>query len=365
MTPATKRHILVIDDNLANLQVTARILKDHGYFVSLALSGQAGISQLDIDPPELILLDIMMPEMSGLEACRIIKQNKKWKDIPIIFLTAKGETQDLVDGFKAGGVDYIIKPFVSDELLVRMRNQIELSDSKKKIIEMNRTRDKLYSIIAHDIRSPFSSIAQTLEAIDLGYFDVNSADFKEMLSHLNARVKETSTLLNSLLDWTLQQGEAVNVQIKNYSLSSMVKSCVQLLSANAQSKQITINQNIDPKMEVLCDEVMMHTVFRNIISNAIKFTPKGGNINISSQLMGNYVEIQFKDSGIGMSAETIQKIFEKGEHHTSSGTNDEMGTGLGLIMVKDFVEKTKGKIKVESALGEGTKFTVSLLNIHL
>ncbi|HEY4785580.1 MAG TPA: response regulator, partial [Bacteroidales bacterium] len=143
--------ILIVDDNLKNLEVLTKILKEEGFLISLAQDGGEALDQLNNITPDLILLDIMMPEMNGLEVCRRIKQNDKLKEIPVIFVTAKNQTEDLVEGFKAGGVDYISKPFQRDELLVRIKNHLELTGSRKRIIALNRTRDKIYSIIAHDI----------------------------------------------------------------------------------------------------------------------------------------------------------------------------------------------------------------------
>ncbi|MFW5777932.1 MAG: response regulator, partial [Bacteroidota bacterium] len=149
--------ILIVDDNHQNLRVVSSFLKDKNYNLALATSGEKTLELLEKIHTDLILLDIMMPEMDGLETCRILKENPKTADIPVIFLTAKNQTEDIVEGFKAGGVDYITKPFNREELLVRIKNHVDLAKAKNKIIEMNNTRDKLYSIIAHDIKSPLNS----------------------------------------------------------------------------------------------------------------------------------------------------------------------------------------------------------------
>jgi two-component system sensor histidine kinase/response regulator len=213
----------------------------------------------------------MMPEMDGYEVCRLINANEEWTEIPIIFLTANAQTENLVEGFKAGGVDYITKPFKGEELLVRVKNHLELADSKKMIVEMNKSRDKLYSIIAHDIRSPLSGILQTVDAIDQGYFDPNSDDFRELIHHLKIRTKETSTLLTSLLQWTRLQSEEIQLDLKQNDISVVIKSCIQLLEANAHDKDIRLIYEDTLPGVCIYDEVSMHTVIRNIISNAIKF----------------------------------------------------------------------------------------------
>lgn len=360
MNEISNKLILIIDDNPMNLLLASKTLENFGYRTSIAESGDLGIATLESEIPSLILLDVMMPDVDGYEVCRKIKKVEKWKDIPVIFLTGNNQTENVVEGFEAGGVDYIAKPFKGEELMVRVKNHIELAESRITIVEMNRSRDKLYSIIAHDIRSPLSGILQTIDAIDQGYIDTTSEDFKDIIHHLRLRAKDTSTLLNSLLQWTRFQDLKNEIQLKQTNLPAVINSCVNLLEANAQNKGITISVDIDENAEAVCDEVTMHTVFRNIISNAIKFTPINGSIQIRSKQTETNITISIQDSGVGMSKEILHTIFEKNLHYTSSDTNNEQGTGLGLMLVKDFVKKNNGSIVVESTLGTGTVFSIEL-----
>lgn len=354
------QNILIIDDNPMNLLLTSTVLVNEGYVVKTAQDGRNGIKTIEEEIPSLILLDVMMPEMDGYEVSHKIKENDKWKDIPIIFLTANNRTEDIIKGFEAGGVDYIPKPFKAEELLVRVKNHLELADSRKTILEMNRNRDKIYSIIAHDIRSPLSGIQQTIDAMDQGYIEPDSEDFKEIIHQLKIRTKDTFTLLNSLLQWTKIKGEIIEVKPTNTNLNLLISNCAQLLEANASSKSIVINLDIQSDINAFCDEVSVHTIFRNLISNAIKFTPEYGRIDISASTNENDVVITVSDTGIGMTQETIHKIFEKEEHHSTKGTLNEKGTGLGLIMVKDFIKINNGKIQVQSIPGKGTQFIIYL-----
>lgn len=353
-------NILVVDDNQPNLKVVSSSLKMEGYNIALAMDGPGALKVLDENKIDLILLDIMMPGMDGLEVCRIIKQNEKLREIPIIFLTAKSQTEDIVEGFKAGGVDYVTKPFIRDELLIRIKNQIELHASRKKILEMNRTRDKLYSIIAHDINSPLSGISLTISSINSGYLDTAGEEFKQIMHHLDKSTRETLTLLDNLLEWSKVQGGVITMHPRNGQLYPVVTECLQLLKGNARNKNITIEQNITTDSSACFDEVTIHTVFRNIISNAIKFTPENGKIVIDSENTGDFEAIHITDTGIGISEEIIQKIFDKNEHYTRPGTKSEQGSGLGLYIVKDFVKQNKGKIQVASKVGTGTTVTVLL-----
>lgn len=352
--------ILIIDDNPMNLLLTSKILEGFGFRTKTAESGLEGIECMEMEVPTLILLDISMPDMDGYEVCQEIKKNTKWIDIPIIFLTANTLTEDLIKGFEMGGVDYITKPFKSEELFVRVKTHLELYESRNEILKMNRQRDKLYSIIAHDIRSPLSGIMQTIDAIEQGYFDPTSDDFKEIIHHLKERTRETSTLLTSLLQWSRVKSDKFEMQPSETNVYVVVSSCLQLLDANASNKHINIHFDSDENAVAWCDEVSIHTVIRNLISNAIKFTNANGSIWIRTKRSECTLRIEIVDSGVGMTEDTIKKIFEKNEHHTTSGTDNEQGTGLGLMIVKEFVEKNNGKILVESVIGHGSTFVIEL-----
>lgn len=355
-------YILIVDDNPMNLMLTSHVLENEGFHTRTAEDGVSGLATIANAIPTLILLDVMMPEMNGYEVCRKIKENEKWIDIPIIFLTANAQTENLVEGFLAGGVDYITKPFKSEELLVRVKNHLELADSRRRILEMIKSRDKLYSIIAHDIRSPLSGILQTIDAIDQGYFDTTGDDFKELIHHLKIRTKETSTLLTSLLQWTRLQSGHVEMQITEGDLKPVISSCIRLLEANAEEKNILITDKTDEVLLCKFDEVSVHTILRNILSNAIKFTPANGQIIITNELVGNMIRLNIKDSGIGMSEDVIKMIFENDKHYSSSGTANEQGTGLGLMLVKEFIRRNNGKLEINSVVNSGTRITISFPN---
>lgn len=355
---------MIVDDNPLNVLLTETILKNSGF---PTLAAHSGVEAIDIlynneqnANPSLILLDVMMPDMDGLQVCKKLKENTDLQDIPVIFLTANTQTEDVVKGFEAGGVDYITKPFKSEELLVRVNNHLELFNSRRTIMEMNRNRDKLYSIIAHDIRSPLSGIQQTIDAIDQGYFDPCSEDFKDLIHQLGIRTRETSTLLNSLLQWTRFQSEMVQMQFKQQDLYVLLASCILLLEANAKSKNIELVLETEDNSTAWCDEVSIHTVFRNVISNAIKFTPNDGKVFIKTEKEDKNMLIKISDTGIGMNDEILNKILVADELVTTSGTNNEQGTGLGLIMVRDFVKKNNGKLHIESIIGKGTTVIINL-----
>lgn len=352
--------IMVIDDNLKNLQITGKILLDEGYQVSLAENGETALNMLNQDQYELILLDVMMPGIDGFEVCRQLKSNTTLKNIPVIFLTAKNNSEDVVEGFRVGGVDYINKPFQMEELLMRVKTHLELALNRKKIIELNKTRDKLYSIIAHDIRSPFNTIIGLIEAIDDGNIKPESAFFSNFLKELRKNTFKTSNLINNLLEWTKLQGENIEIKPCFVPISVVVKDCISLLKTSAEAKNISIEDNVDNNIEAYCDEISIHTVLRNLLSNAIKFTPENGRIEFNCSCSRDWVTIHVKDSGVGMSEEAIKKVLHEQGHYTTVGTKNEKGSGLGLYFIKDFIEKNNGELLIESKPDEGSTFSVKL-----
>ena len=355
-----KNLILVVDDNQENLKVVSNFLKEMNYKIALALDGDSALQIVRENKIDLILLDIMMPGMDGFEVCKILKEKPETKDIPIIFLTARSESLDIVKGFQLGGVDYITKPFNREELIIRVRNHIELSLSRIKIIEMNKTRDRLYSIIAHDIRSPFSGIRMTINAIADGYLEPGSSKYVEIMNQLVKTTSETSRLLDNLLSWTKLHSDSVIFYPRLNHIFPVINDSVQLLKLAADNKKISLNVDVADNLTAFFDETTMTAVFRNIIYNSVKFTQENGLIKISADKIPGYIRVIVKDNGVGISDEIMKKVFIDKDYFSSRGTNKEQGSGLGMFLIRDFTEKNNGKLEVKSKPEEGSEFSVCL-----
>lgn len=350
--------ILIVDDNILNLKVVGNILQSEKFDIAVSLNGESAINILLNNEIDLILMDIMMPEIDGLETCRRIKCIDSLKEIPLIFLTAKAQTNDILEAFEAGGVDYIFKPFNRLELLARVNTHLDLFLSKRKLKELYKNRDFVYSIIAHDIKAPFNKINQFLQMLSGGYIDSNSVEFKELLDLLNIETEKTNVLINELIEWgQLLRNENPN-ELQSKQLKPIIDSVITFLEQQSFSKELEIQNDIDENVRIICDEKSIEVIFRNLLANAIKFTPNGGKISFSSQDHAQKTFIQLKDSGIGMSKEVLEKLFENNEFYKSNGTNKEKGSGLGLLIIKDFIKKNKAELKVDSISEEGTTFTV-------
>lgn len=359
--------VLVVDDNKENLKVVSNFLKAEGYQIALSLNARDGLHILQENDIDLILLDIMMPGVDGYTFCRQIKALDQLKEIPVIFLTAKTETADLVEGFKAGGVDYITKPFHKEELIARVDTHLSLSFAKKRIQaqseqiqKINRTKDRLYSVIAHDIKSPFSNISMLISTIAEGYLKPDTEEFTEILQSINNSTKETYTLLENLLQWTRSQTGDLDIAPENLELHELVANACRFLTPNAKKKNIELGQKLHQGLQLYADKMTMQSVLQNLLANAIKFTPEGGKVTIEGSQEGKHIIVKVIDNGIGISAEKIGKLFVDGQHFTTHGTDNEKGSGLGLLLVKEFIQQNQGDISVASEEGKGTTFTLRL-----
>jgi two-component system sensor histidine kinase/response regulator len=358
--------ILLVDDSINNLQLLGNLLKNEDYQIALAKNGKEALNIVKEVVPELILLDIMMPEMDGYTVCRELKKNPQTKDIPIIFLTAKTTKEDIVKGFNTGGVDYITKPFNREELLARIKTHLELKKARDKITqqrkeleESNATKDKMFSVISHDLRAPLGGMKSML---DLVYEDKNEGKNinKKSLDSLKKAADKTYNLLENLLYWSRSQRGQLVYEPEHINLYDLVIENVELLKTMIDNKKIHISNEISDDLNAYADRNMVKTIIRNLIYNAIKFTKEEGEVKIYSKKEGDYIILSVEDNGIGITKENLEKIFNRKEYFTTYGTEREKGSGLGLNLIFDFLDKNKGELFIDSDYGKGSTFSFSL-----
>ena len=358
--------ILVVDDNKENLKVVSNFLKAEGYQIALSLNADDARNILEENQIDLILLDVMMPGTDGFTLCRQLKEDNRLKEIPVIFLTAKTETSDLVEGFNSGGVDYITKPFQKEELIARVNNHVALANAKNEILKqaeqirrINRTKDRLYSVIAHDIKSPFANISMLISTLAEGYIDAGSEEYEEILQNINSSTQETYALLLNLLQWTRSQTGDLEIAPEPISVEALVANTFRFLDPQAGKKEIKLEKSVQDGLIIEADQNMMKSVLQNLVNNAIKFTKPGGRIAINAAEKDHKIVINITDDGIGISDANMKKLFVDEGQVTTRGTNDEKGSGLGLLLVKEFVQRNGGITSVKSKEGEGTTFTLT------
>lgn len=357
--------ILVVDDVQSNIILVKAILGKEGYQIFEATNGFECIEKLKTDNPDIILLDIMMPEMNGLETMEIIRNGDVNPNIPIIFLSALDDKKDVVKGFKSGANDYVTKPFNNNELVVRVSHQISLIAAKREIEEKTinllstiKNRDRLYAVIAHDLRSPLSSIKMILNLLttELGGDKIDQEMFS-MLKEANKTSEELFLLLDNLLKWTKTQTGKLRIVSQKIDIIGIINGLEDLYTIMSKSKDINISlKSSSSSIETVSDADLIKTILRNLIVNAIKFSYTGGNINITAEEQEDKIIIGIEDNGCGISEENKDKILSKENTYTTFGTNNEEGSGLGLNLCNEFVTKLGGRLWFESEEGVGTKF---------
>jgi two-component system sensor histidine kinase/response regulator len=364
MKTIKKSLILIVDDNPKNIQVLGNILHDKGYNICISNSGRKTLDLLETEIPDLILLDIQMPEMDGFEVCKKLKLNTKTKDIPVIFLTAVTEPEKILLGFELGAVDYITKPFNIAELSARVATHLEIKQSREKLIELNATKDKFFSIISHDLRNPFTSILISSELL-LQYKNISDIEkIQKLATSINTSVLLVNKLLENLIEWSRIQTGNLIANIEKHNLKAINDDICLLSNEMAKNKNITLQNNIISDIIVDCDIEMIKVVLRNLISNALKYTMRDGIVSINSFVNGANIEISISDNGVGIIPENLQYLFAIEKKVSTVGTINERGTGLGLLLCKELIELQGGTIWVESEEGKGSdfKFTLPLCN---
>lgn len=402
--PLDKTKILLVDDLDANLLVMEAVLEGDQYLLTKANSGQEALEILSREKNfSLILLDVNMPALDGYETARMIQQQERLRDIPIIFITAGDyEVDEVFKGYQTGAVDYISKPFKPQILRAKVsvfaelhrKNQLlKQQEEKLRIInmdlmqlnqdlehrvqertnqlrklneelkELNSSKDKFISVISHDLRNPLTALIASSLKLHQEHTMSSTEEVRKLSDIIYRTSRRVLTQLNDVVDWAKKQQEKFVFKPAPIQLLKELEEWLELLKNNAAQKNILLEYNIAPDLQVKADSLMLRSVFQNLVTNAIKYTPDGGCIRLSASQLNDMVEICVEDNGIGMTTEALEKLFD--QTLSSNGTNNEEGTGLGLLLVRDFIAQHGGTIKVESKVGDGTcfKFTVPHLSL--
>lgn len=364
-----KFKVLIVDDNPKNIQYIGNILQAADYSIGFATSGRQAIDLLNKTMNyDILLLDINMPEMDGFETCIEIRKDEKHKDLPIIFLTAYNESDEIVKGFSAGAHDYITKPFKPEELLARINTQLIIKQKNEQLIhyaqnleKSNATKVKFISIIAHDLKNPLAGLITNFRLLTKNFDKYETEDIKETIKIMFDATIHLNNLLENLLLWSKSQADKIVFSVTSINLFNLVEKCVNVIDAHAKIKKINIQNNIGKNINIVADIYQLEAIIRNLLSNAIKYTNENGKVTISAKNSNDKTTVIVTDSGIGMSKEVKSKLFNSGATICSlPGTREEPGTGLGLLITKEFVNNHNGEIYCESEEGIGSKFIFTI-----
>jgi two-component system, sensor histidine kinase and response regulator len=360
--------ILVVDDEQTYLDTITDAFDKSDFEIIQALNGEMGLLVAHQFNPDIIITDWEMPIMNGIEMMTRLKSDERTKDTPVIICTGLMiSSQNLATALKAGAIDFVRKPLEPIELIARVSSAIAHAESLKRIKaqneelnSLNNTKNKLFSIIGHDLRGPFTGILGFLELLGEQLIEMDKESIQEFIKLMNDSVKQSLSLLENLLIWAKSQTGQISFKPEIMKLTDIIQRNLVFLQATANLKNIRIDYHSREDFLVKADANMLDTVLRNLISNAIKFTNKGGLIKIEATSASPMLVISIADNGIGMPASELPGLFKIEKNKSRPGTANETGTGLGLILCKEFVTRHGGEIWAESTPNVGSTFYFTL-----
>ncbi|HEV8230291.1 MAG TPA: response regulator [Candidatus Limnocylindria bacterium] len=351
--PPSLGTVLAVDDEPANLELISRRLAALGCKVVRASNGEQALGVAEREHLDLILLDVMMPGIDGWETCRRLKSNERTADVPVIFVTARDRTEDVVTGFEAGGVDYVSKPFEPIELAARVRSalfmkrlQDQLRASNQELKKVERSRQELIGMLGHDIRNLANSVVAFLQLVGMGQLDPSRPEFAELLGLSESNVSELLRMVNALLDvYKLEEGrlEAIPQAIR---LEELARKSIAQVTPEARAKNISITCDVGAAT-VFVDDGLIVRVLTNLLANAVKHTPAEGTARVSARVADegkDFVVIRVTDSGPGIPTEDAPNVFDR--FYQGEGGRSRGGTGLGLAFCRLAIALHGGTIRV-------------------
>jgi len=372
------KKVLIVDDQSDNRKVLYNTLKTVGYDISLAKSGQQALNHIWAHFPDLILLDISLPDINGLEVCRKVKAAEETENIPIVFISASTDSSDVIKGFEAGCVDYIRKPFVESEVIARVRNHLtlkclheelehqvavrtgELAKAKHLAEMANQAKTKFLSRMSHEFKTPLNAI---LGFTQLQEQQILAGEIEKVLAGRDCIMDAGNHLLslvNDILDVADMENQQLKFSVEKVDLNNVILVAVRAIQPQANKLGITINYNQTDLM-IDADEHHLRQVFSNLLTNAIKFNLPQGSVNIEvKQIEGQQVQIGIMDTGVGIEREYKEKIFMPFLRLEYAKKNEIAGAGIGLYQAQYLVNEMKGSLTFESFPKQGSLFLVRL-----
>ncbi|MFB2918745.1 response regulator [Aerosakkonema funiforme] len=385
-TETTRGNILIVDDTPENIEVLSATLRERGYAVRGAIKGGMAIRAARSVPPDLILLDIRMPEMNGYEVCEQLKTDEKTCEIPIIFISASDEVFDKVKAFTVGGEDYITKPFQVEEVLARVEHQLTIKKLQKQLQEQNqklqqeveqrrnaeaaaaaasKAKSEFVANMSHELRTPLNSILGFTEIINRD--SSLSNEVRENLKIISRSGKHLLELINDVLDLSKIEAGIIALNESNFDLYRLLDNIEETFHLKVEQKKLQMRFYIssDVPQYIKTDEKKLRGCLINLLGNAIKFTEKG-NVTLRVRVDGSpSTENDFRllfavaDTGPGIAPDEIEKLFDAFVQ-TETGRKSAEGTGLGLTITRKYVQLMGGDITVESILRQGSTFKFNI-----
>lgn len=370
-------NLLIVDDKPDNLRLLAIILTKKGYKIRKALNGKTAINTVKMVPPDLILLDINMPEMNGYEVCQILKADQKTKDIPIIFISALDDVLDKVKAFQVGGLDYITKPFQEEEVIARVENQLTIRQQQKQleqeIQQRQKTEERLQfylHAVSHDLRNPVIGLSMILKNL-LHQTEVTETSPKTPILRSTIELMKNSCdrqlqLINSLVETQQNDLWGISLQCKPLNLYSLTQEIILEWIPILEENQATLINNIPPDLPLIqADSHQLWRVYENLLANALKYNPLGIKIRLNAEIIQDklsdspeLLRCLVSDNGIGMSIEQAKILFTP--YNRGEGSQSNIGLGIGLYLCHQIIQAHGGTIEVITQPQKGSQFRFTL-----
>lgn len=362
------RKILIVDDDRINIRILSSILQNEGFVITESDSGESALALYDEIKPDLVLMDVMLPGIDGFAVCRELRERHGDNAAPVIFITAKTESDDIVEGLAAGGVDYLPKPFRRKESLARIRTHLQnriLSEQQKALVEqlkaVNQAKNKLLGMAAHDLRNPLASIRGLAEFLCDGTVGQLTPDQHDLANTIFETSQSMLTLLNELLDVaTIEAGE-LKLHKEPHNLSELLEKAVYLNNINAARKNTKIHYSPPEEAPIVrIDPAKIKQVIDNLLSNAVKYSPPGSNVNVRISGYHPAFTVAVQDQGPGIPENERHQLFKDFMTLSAKPTGGEKATGLGLAICRKIVEAHRGAITATNLPQGGCEFSVML-----
>jgi two-component system sensor histidine kinase/response regulator len=350
--------VLVVDDQEANVQVLGAMLGQAGFEIVAATDGEQALRRTATRPPDLVLLDVMMPGIDGFEVCRRIHEQPESAHIPIIFLSSADDKEFIVRALGAGGVDYVTKPFHKAELVSRVRTHIALKAARDSLRQLAEDKDELMGILAHDLKSHLGGMQMSAQLLHKRAVTLGEPRLEQMSGNiLHATDQMFSFVKEFLANSSAERG--LEIKLESVSLSEAAGGAVRDYADAAQRKEILLQfENSEDNLFVSADRAALDQVLDNLLSNAIKFSPPGKTVWVTVTPSEHGAECRIEDEGPGFTEEDKALMYGRYRRLSAAPTGNEPSTGLGLSIVKKLMPAMGGELHFISTPGEGTTFTV-------
>jgi signal transduction histidine kinase len=352
--------VLIVDDEELNREGLARRLQRHGYTVSTAASGRAAIELLGQGRFDLVLLDIMMPGMNGLDVLKFLRRVDSLLDLPIIMVTARADSQDVVEALELGANDYLTKPLDFPIVLARIRTQLSLKRLEEALRAADRHKDEFLAVLGHELRNPLAPLRNALRLLRLQRG--GDVEVERLVGVMERQVNHLVRLVDDLLDVNHLSRGKIELRKGPLDLAAVLERCVERMRGQLEERQhsLAVSWPAEP-LPLKADPARLEQVFTNLLSNAGKYTPLGGHIALSAAREGDEAVVRVKDDGIGIRAEMLDRVFEMFQQADRVSGQVSEGLGLGLALVRALVELHGGSVTALSAgPGTGSELVVRL-----